>query len=144
LDGGYHPSASLPTGALTVEVHFHETIPTTFSLILGDAIHNLRTTLYHAAWELIGIDGGTQNRHLAFPTSGTQGDYEATCNGIKTSRDDTKKFLISLAAYPGGAGWKLYGLNRLDIADKHTFLTPIAGVARIWHLKVVHQMAALP
>jgi hypothetical protein len=126
------------TGILTVEVHFREAIPTDISLISGDAIHNLRTALDHATWELIGIDGGTRGRQTAFPAGGTQGDYESTCNKIETPRGDTKKFLIALAAFPGGMGQKLYGLNRLDNADKHTVLTPVAGVASVGHLKVVY------
>jgi hypothetical protein len=120
-----------------IEVRFGEAIPTMFSLILGDAIHNLRTALDHAAWELIGIDCGTQDRTTTFPVSRTQADYEAACKGIKTLKDDTKKFFIALAAYPGGAGEKLYGLNRLDNADKHTILTPIIGMARVGHLEVI-------
>lgn len=125
------------TGAITVEVRLREAIPSALSLILGDAIHNLRTALDHVTWELIGLDGGTQDRQTAFPFSKTLADYEATCNGINTPRDDTKKFFLSLAAYEGGAGEKLYGLNKLDNADKHRFLTPVIGVASIGHLKVV-------
>jgi hypothetical protein len=104
---------------------------------LGDAIHNLRTFLDHAAWELIGIDGGTQDRYTAFPFRRTQVEYEATCNGTKTPRDDTKKFFVALAAHEGGAGEKLYALHRLDIADKHTVLTPVIGMARVEKLELV-------
>jgi hypothetical protein len=54
------------TNTRSVEVRFGEAIPPEFSLILGDAIHNLRTSLDHAAWELIGIDSGTQDRFTPF------------------------------------------------------------------------------
>jgi hypothetical protein len=125
------------TNTRSVEVRFGEAIPTEFSLILGDAIHNLRTALDHATWELIGIDGGTQDRQTAFPSRRTKIEYETACHGIKTPCDDTKKFLIALAAYEGGAGEILYALNRLDNADKHTVLTPVIGMARVGEIKVV-------
>ncbi len=127
------------TGAMTVEVHFREEISTDFALMIGDAAHNLRSALDHAAWELVGLDRGAQDRYLAFPVSKTnRSDYEATCNGVKTPRADTKQFFIAFAAYPSGAGHKIFGLSELDNADKHTVLTPIVGVAKIAHVKVLH------
>ena len=131
------------TGEMTVEVRFREQIPSRLSLILGDAIHNLRTALDHATWELIGIDGGTQDRWLAFPFGNNQRDYETTCNGIKTPRDDTKKFFIGLAAYLGGGRQEIYGLHLLDNADKHTVLTPTLGVTSIHQMKVVNPDGAV-
>jgi len=53
------------------------------------------------------------------------------CNGIETSCTDTKKFFLRLEAFEGGAGEKLYGLNRLDNSDKHVQLTPIMGIAEV-------------
>jgi hypothetical protein len=125
------------TNTRIVEVRFGEAIPHEFPLILGDAIHNLRTALDHATWELLGIDGGTQDRATAFPSSSNHSDYETVCRGIKTPRDDTKKFFIALAAHEGGAGEKLYALHRLDIADKHTVILPVIGMARVEKLELV-------
>jgi len=125
------------TGNL-VEVRFGETILTDLALMAGDAVHNLRTALDHATWELIGIDGGTQDKSTAFQTSANDRDYEAACNGIKTPRSDTKKFFISLAAFPGGAGEKFYHLHHLDISDKHKVVTPVIGIATVDHLKLMN------
>lgn len=125
------------TGELLFEVIFDCGIPSEFALISGDAIHNLRAALDHATWELIGIDGGTQDRHLAFPAGKTMAEYETACNRIATPRDDTKKFLLSLAAYPGGKGEKLYGLRALANLDKHQILTPIIGATRIGRLEII-------
>lgn len=127
-----------PDTGTIVEVHLSEVVPIEFSLILGDAVHNLRTALDHATWELIGIDGGTQDRETMFPFRSYKGGYESACNKIKTPFEDTKKSFLDLAAYPGGAGEKLYGLNRLDIADKHTILTPVVGMATVGEIKVIH------
>src|SRR5262245_27971487 len=92
----------LATGEYLFEVSFDCDIPSEFALIAGDAIHNLRAALDHATWELVGIDGGKQDRNLAFPAGKTSTDYECACNGIQTPRDDTKRFLLSLAAYADG------------------------------------------
>jgi hypothetical protein len=40
-------------------------------------------------------------------------------SGKKTPREDTKKFLLTLAAYKHGAGDDLWRLAQLDIVDKH-------------------------
>jgi hypothetical protein len=125
------------TGEITIELLFNEQIPTTLSLVLGDAIHNLRTALDHAVWELIGLDGGTQDRSTSLPTASNQRDYEAACNGVKTPREDTKKFLIGLAAYKGGAGDELYSLHLLDNAEKHRTITPLAAIARVASAKFI-------
>lgn len=125
------------TDTYSVEVHFKEAIPNELALILGDAVHNLRTALDHATWELIGIDGGTQDRDTAFPFSKLKPEYEAACNRIKTPRDDTKKFLLALAAYPDGAGEKLFALNRIDNVDKHQVLTPIIGMAGVDYVELI-------
>ena len=125
------------TGELLFEVSFDCGIPSEFALISGDAIHNLRAALDHATWELVGIDGGKQDRYLAFPAGKTMTDYEAACNGIETPRDDTKKFLFSVGAYPGGKGWKLYGLRTLDNLDKHQILTPVIGATKIGRFEMI-------
>jgi len=88
-------------------------------------------------WELIGLDGGTQDRSTSLPTASNQRDYEAACNGVKTPREDTKKFLIGLAAYKGGAGDELYSLHLLDNAEKHRTITPLAAIARVASAKFI-------
>jgi hypothetical protein len=123
---------------MVVEVRLRSPIPSTFSLLIGDTIQNLRTALDHATWKLIGLDGGQQNRRLSFPARRLKLHYEAACNGIQTPRSDTKNFFVAFEAYPGGAGEKLFGLNLLNNVDKHQFLTPIAGVATLQNAKVIN------
>jgi hypothetical protein len=125
------------TGEITVELRFNEQIPTNISLILADAVHNLRTALDHAMWELMGLDGGTQDKHTTLPTGDTRQNYESRCNGIKTPRGDTKKFLVGLATYKGGAGGEIYAMHQLDNREKHTIITPLASLVRISRMKFV-------
>jgi len=95
------------------------------SLLLGDAIHNLRCVMDHLMWELIGIDGGTQNRKTKLPVGRSRIDFEASARGAITPVQATKDFLADLAIYPSGQGERLYAIHTLDNADKHTVLTPV-------------------
>jgi hypothetical protein len=122
---------------LVIDFKLYEPRPDVWSLSLADAIHNLRTALDHATWELIGLDGGTQDKSISFVTSKNQQDYEASCKGIKTPREDTKKFFVNLATYEGGAGEPLYGLHLLDNDEKHRVITPLIGLAKISHIEIV-------
>jgi len=120
-----------PQGGWSIEVRLNSAIPDDIALIIGDAIHNLRTALDHATWELIGIDGGTQDRWTKLPASASgKVDYEAACRGLKTPRTDTKDFFINLAVYEGGES-PLYDTHVLDNMDKHMVLLPILSAAAI-------------
>src|SRR3990167_374263 len=127
------------TSRTTIKVHFSDYRPQEFALVIGDAVHNLRTALDHATWELIGLDSGTRDRYTTFPTGDDKVNYEASCNGIKTPRGDTKKFFIALAAYKSGPGVGLYTIHRLDITDKHTILIPSIHVALLKNVKLRHK-----
>lgn len=113
------------TGHLRIRVRFVKNVPAAFALVIGDAIHNLRASLDHAIWELVGFDHGTQDRHLKFPTGDTRISFEASCNGIKTPSQWVKDAIKSTEAFIEGRGIDLYNLSALDNADKHTIVTPI-------------------
>jgi len=108
-----------------IEVIVDRQLPPEFALILGDAIHNYRCVLDHLVWELVGVDGGTQDRHTKFPFGRTRVDFEAMTRGVITPAQSTKNFLASLAVYPMGQGEALYAVHALDNADKHRVITPV-------------------
>ncbi len=118
------------TGKASVQLKYREHIPDWFALIVGDAVHNLRTALDHMFWEVIGHDGGQQNHHTKFPAYQNRVDFEAGCKGIVTPSQSVKDTFKALEVFPGGRGDALYSLHRLDNADKHTVLMPILGVAK--------------
>jgi hypothetical protein len=116
-----HPN----TGQLTIRVRFGKEVPTTYALIIGDAIHNLRASLDHAVWDIVGFDHGAQNRYLNFPTSNNGINFEASCNGIQTPSQWVKDAIKSTEAFIEGRGMDFYQLNALDNADKHSVITPV-------------------
>jgi hypothetical protein len=118
-------------GPVIFEVLFDSPMPWELSLILSDAIHNLRTALDHATWELLGLDNAVRTRHTKLPTGNNRVNFEAACKGIETPRQDTIDFFIKLAVYPEGGGETLYRLAQLDNAEKHTILSPVIQAATV-------------
>ena len=53
IDNHPQPSKTL------VKIHVREEIPEQFAAVLGDIIHNLRSTLDHLAWSLVLRNGGS-------------------------------------------------------------------------------------
>ncbi len=108
-----------------VQVRFVEPVPSAFAVIIGDAVHNLRCALDHMMWELIGRDGGTQNKHLQFPCRESKVDFEGACKGIQTPSDWIRRLLASFECYIGGKGEVLYVIHMLDVSDKHRIIGPV-------------------
>ena len=126
-----HIHSDAKTGPLFFETVSDGTLPAKMGLILSDAIHNLRTALDHATWELAGFDKGAQDRHTKLPTGDNRVNFEAACKGIITPLQSTKDFFTQLAIYPQGAGELLYWLCQLDNAEKHTVLSPVVQAATV-------------
>lgn len=126
-----------PQGGLSVRLKLTKPMPNEIGLIIGDAVHNLRASLDHAVWELIGLDGGTQDRWTKLPASSTGViDYKAMCRGIKTPRDDTKQFFVDLAVH-NESGSLLYALHLLDNTDKHVIILPLLEAGTLTYARVV-------
>lgn len=107
---------------------------TEIALILGDAIHNLRTSLDYA-WvaALHKINPAIADRYTKFPFRNTLQELDAAMNGRNINvvapvlfngmRNDIKP-------YRGGDD-SLFRLHELDIADKHLLLTPVVSYSSI-------------
>lgn len=142
-DNQYEPSVANHPETETARIHieFARAAPPLnwYATIIGDAIHNLRTALDHMTWEMVGNDGGTQNRQLKFPVGNSRARFEVACNGIRTPSQVVKDALVALEAFPGGKGETLYQLSLLDNADKHTVLTPIVNGSHVTKLTVIRR-----
>jgi len=119
---------------------FDKPVPDELMLILGDAIHNLRTALDHATWELAGYDG-TQDDKTQFPfPRSNQKDYEGWLRRIiPAAPQDTIDLFMDLAAYRGGRGSPLFELHRLDIDDKHLVIVPVIERCRVSGIRLKRQ-----
>lgn len=113
------------------EVHFiKEVIPLpNFSLIIGDAVHNLRSSLDLLMFAMVG-DRAKRPGNVQFPFAkradslvSTMKNREADLAGKKVIAE-----IEALKPYPGGNEW-LSGLHSLDITDKHKLIIPAASSA---------------
>lgn len=105
-------------------------VPSHIKLIAGDAVHGLRSALDHLAYQLvvIGSCGKGPFEDVYFPI----GDTPKKCKSrirriVKRLRKDAIKELLRLQCYEGGNLQFLWGLNELDITDKHHFLLVAHG-----------------
>ena len=101
------------------------------SLIAGDAIHNLRSSLDHLVFQLGLVSGLPESKcdHLYFPICETPKKYMAESpRKIKGIRPEIAQAIHAQEPYRGGTryGSTLWALHKLDINDKHRLLI-IAG-----------------
>jgi hypothetical protein len=84
LNAGHHTivkdSDSEP-GALLVRVRIGAAPPSErWSVVLGDALHNYRSALDHAAWALTAPDTGIDLKRIEFPIFLREADFRASSN----------------------------------------------------------------
>lgn len=112
-------------------------VPRHTPTIVGDAIHNLRTSLDHAYCALVEANGNVVGRYTKFPFGDTRQNTEASIKGQKAdslpSADAIKFILDEIKPFEFG-GNEIYGVHRLDIADKHHSLIATSAVMAIERL----------
>jgi hypothetical protein len=130
VDGGAYPFTSKDdpnTGERIYKLTDAALIPTNIPLILGDAIHNLRSALDHLAYQLVSVGPHPRWRSkVYFPIADSPKEFVSALRRIKKRlRHDAVEPLAAIEAYRGGAGELLWQLNELDIIDKHHLLLPV-------------------
>jgi hypothetical protein len=107
------------------------TVPIMLPIILGDAIHNLRSALDHLVWGITTLDGGTTGKWTGFPIlmdpppfrskKWWKSDSGRTLAGLGPRR---RRIVVRVQPYQRGdrraaASDPLAVLHDLDINDKH-------------------------
>ena len=101
-------------------------LPLDFSLIVGEAIHQLRSALDHLACRLIEAAGGTPSDTLYFPICKSAAIYKARVAGeIKGVKPGAIDVLNAIKPYKGGNN-VLWALHKLNNIDKHNLLLVVA------------------
>jgi len=113
-------------------------IPTDFALIIGDAVHNLRSSLDHLAWQLVEAGGGSPNKDTYFPICyGPQGCQQyASAIGkgeIDKMRPGAEKLLRSVQPYVSGDN-TLWHIHELDRWDKHRLILTVVTTLNDWRI----------
>lgn len=107
-----------------------EAIPVEWGAVVGDCIHNLRSALDLLANALVRENGGTLSDYTAFPIGSSDTHFRTSAiKRINGASAAAIKLVEGLKPYPGGND-TLYRLHRIDIADKHLLLIPVAAAQR--------------
>ena len=118
------------TGYNIYRVFDIQTPPADISLITGDVIHNLRSSLDYLAYALVIANGNTPNKQTAFPIHDAAAKYVAySGRQIELMAQSAIDAINATEPYQGGNGAGFWVLHYLDIADKHhALLTPLVNV----------------
>jgi hypothetical protein len=115
------------TGNNLMKVRAIKTLSPHFPLVLGDALHNLRTALDYAMNEIEAITTGRRTNYTKFPIYETADGLKAAVNGgfkQKAPKQVIECIEDVIQPYRGGNGDALWCLHELDIRDKHQLLIP--------------------
>lgn len=113
-------------------------VPCHLSVIIGDAIHNLRASLDLLASDLVLMAGGNTN-NVYFPFGDDADGFEEMIKKRHLDRagDDIVGIVRSLKPYKGG-NEMLRAIHDLDITDKHKTLIPAAHYAGIKNFQMLN------
>lgn len=108
----------------TRTIHFTRQPPIRLALLIGDAVHNLRSALDHLVCQLVIHGGGKVIKSTEFPIKASRSEFE---NKVAIHLAGASPYAIRLVAahkpYKGG-NESFWALQCLDIADKHKMLIP--------------------
>ena len=111
--------------------------PQRFSVIIGEVIHQLRSSLDHLVWQLV-IAHGTEKTtdDLEFPIFWESSKYPAAARRkIKGVSPTAAKRIEGLQPYNAGGhidDHPLLIIHKFDIVDKHQLLILVAGELKVW------------
>jgi hypothetical protein len=119
---------NLGTQERTFYVSFTEQMPFEFAAIVGDILHDLRSSLDHIAYYLVCVGQASQGPfpHVYFPIFESAQKYHANkLEKTKGMRPDALKAIDSVEPYSGGNGTVLWHLHKMNNVDKHRLLLPV-------------------
>jgi hypothetical protein len=102
--------------------------------VVGDAIHNLRSSLDYLAYQLVIANRQKPTQTTAFPIFDDSKGYKANIRGkIKGMGKEAKEAIRKIKPYKGGGDDSdtLWRLHKLDIRDKHHLLVTAGSQLRL-------------
>lgn len=108
------------THYLTLSTKANTPIPKEISLIIGDAVHNLRSALDHVYWEIMG-SRVQRIQDIQFPIYTLFNKVHLLARRhVKLAPGNVAVEIENSEPHPGGK-YGIYELNELDVSDKHQF-----------------------
>lgn len=109
-------------------LRIRKSIPDSIVLRVADAIHNLRSSLDHLAFQAVTNGGGAVAETTAFPICRngpprTPNDFKSLVLGkVHGAPGPIIEEMLGLQPYEGGSDEHLWCLHYLDIVDKHRLM----------------------
>lgn len=126
-------------------------VPLRFSVLIGEVIHHLRSSLDHLLYALVIRNGQAPSRKHQFPICETKEAFEnARKNGaVDGVSSAAEKLIMDVQPFTSATpdDTVLYVIHQYDIFDKHRLLvvvTAVAGLSETIHIGVDSKIAALP
>jgi hypothetical protein len=114
-----------------------EPIPDEIALVIGDAVHNLRSALDHLSWQLVEAGGGTPSRSTYFPICQTAQQYTSAIVQGEINKMRPGAEIVTRAVQPYETGDDtLWHIHELDRIDKHRLILTVTTVLRDWQLAI--------
>ena len=132
----YTVETDYEAGERSIGAKRNEAVIGELALIIGDAIHNLRSALDHRVWEIVSphVPKDGDRKAIQFPVakSGSPEDIKGAFNNRKIDRAPKEVWIAleKIQPYPGGND-DLVLVHDLDVIDKHKLLIPTADYTRI-------------
>jgi len=115
--------------------------PLRLSVIVGEIVHQLRSSLDHLVCQLVRENKKSVNRAHQFPICDTPKEFEAACNRgrIKGISGSARSLIEARQPYRQSEDIKrnfLYVLREIDDADKHRLLTLVIATTNSFQLGI--------
>jgi hypothetical protein len=117
-----------------------EEMPLDVPLIIGDAIHNMRSALDILACDLVEMNGGnTKNVYFPFSYDANGLEEEIRRKNFKKAGADAENLLKTKIKPYASGNPLLRALHDLDIEDKHRLVIPVMKMSRVSELTMMDE-----
>lgn len=145
----YVVETNTQTGERATFAKKNEAIINQSKLIIGDIIHNLRSAIDYAYWEIVSpfVDANNSQKSVQFPFCEREEFLEKTVKKRHAGKvsDRFLQAIIALKPYKGPGGNELLTLiHELDILDKHKFPTPVGNYTKLSSKMIQKQVPDFP
>lgn len=110
-------------------------VPLWFSVVTGEIVHHMRSSLDHMVCALVTHNGGTPGRYHQFPICTTKEAFKQACSRdyIKGIGPTAKQIIKDVQPFTSATpdDTVLFVVSEYDNADKHRLLTVLTSIATV-------------
>lgn len=135
-----HSQVDGSSGDRIFVVEVRQEPPLSLSVIAGEVVHELRSSLDHLVWQLVIANGNTPDRDTEFPVFSDDERYRrARKKKIRGMSASAQQRIDELQPFVAGDRFQdhaLFVVHELDRQDKHQSLNVIGGAFQKRHAKL--------